>query len=278
MISYGVEALYTSLPIDSVLKIVRQKPKKDDTLSKRTTLDVDDIVQLLKYCLTSTYFTFRDGFCHLTDSVAMDSPISSVAANLLMEAFEEKALRTAAEEGIEPRFWKRYVDDVFSLIKKDRAEKFLVHLNSQDENIRFTYEKEEDHRVPYLDVQVERKRKKLMTGVFCKKTYTNRVLAFDSHHSNNAKRAVIISLFDRVKSHFGKDDRHGQEKERKYLYAWFKKNGYPRSFVQRALYRIAKQIERNERKERARKRRRKNPKTRLFYHTLKVSANKSKEC
>ena len=30
-----------------------------------------------------------------------------------MEAFEEKALRTAAEEGIEPRFWKRYVDDVF---------------------------------------------------------------------------------------------------------------------------------------------------------------------
>ena len=48
-----------------------------------------------------------------------------------MEAFEEKA----AEEGIEPRFWKRnaYVDDVFSLIKKDRAQKFLVHLNSQDE-------------------------------------------------------------------------------------------------------------------------------------------------
>ena len=48
-----------------------------------------------------------------------------------MEASEEKA----AEEGIEPRFCKRnaYVDDVFSLIKKDRAQKFLVHLNSQDE-------------------------------------------------------------------------------------------------------------------------------------------------
>ena len=54
-----------------------------------------------------------------------------------------------------------------------------------------------------------------MTSVFRKKTYSNRVLAFDSHHSNNVKRAVIISLFDRVKSHFGKDDKHGQEKERK---------------------------------------------------------------
>ena len=64
---------------------------------------------------------------------------------------------------------------------------------------------------------------------------------FDSHHSNNAKRAVIISLFDRVKSHFGKDDRHGHEKERKYLYALFKKNGYPRSLILfRAFCRIPK--------------------------------------
>ena len=98
----------------------------------------------------------------------MGSPVSSVVANLFMEAFEENALRTAAEEGSEPKFWKRYVDDVFSLIKKDCAEKFLVHLNSQDENIRFIYEKEEDHRLPFLDVQVERKRQKLMTSVFNK--------------------------------------------------------------------------------------------------------------
>ena len=56
----------------------------------------------------------------------------------------------------------------------------------------------------HFDVQVERKREKLMTIVFRKKTYTNRVLAFDSHRSNNSKRAVIISLFDKLKSHFGK--------------------------------------------------------------------------
>ena len=49
MISYDIEALYTSLPIDSVLEIVRQKLEKDETLSKRITLGVDDIVQLLKY-------------------------------------------------------------------------------------------------------------------------------------------------------------------------------------------------------------------------------------
>ena len=46
---------------------------------------------------------------------------------------------------------------------------------------------------------------------------------------------MIVSLFERVKSQFGRDDRHGQEKERKYLHALFKKNRYPRSFVQSTL-------------------------------------------
>ena len=48
-----------------------------------------------------------------------------------------------------------FVGEVFSPFKKDRAEKLSVHLNSQDENIRCTYEKEEDHRLPFLDVQKE---------------------------------------------------------------------------------------------------------------------------
>ena len=43
-----------------------------------------------------------------------------------------------------------------------------------------------------------------MITVFRKKTYANRDLDFDSYHSNNAKRAVITSFFDRRKSHFGK--------------------------------------------------------------------------
>ena len=46
------------------------------------------------------YFTFRGGLYHLTNGVAMGSPVSSVVANLFMEAFEEKALRITAEEGV----------------------------------------------------------------------------------------------------------------------------------------------------------------------------------
>ena len=238
MISYDVEALYTSLPINSVLEIARKKLEEDATLDKRTSLKVDDIIKLLEYCLTSTYFTFRDGFYHLKDGVAMGSPVSSIVANLFMEAFEQSALKSAQEKGIAPRFWRRYVDDVYSLIKKVHADQFLSHLNDQYKDvIRFTCEEEKEGRLPFLDVQVQRKEKKLKTSVFRKKTHTNRVLAFDSHHSDNAKRAVVISMFDRVNTHFNSRDKRGQKKERHFLHALFQRNGYPRSFVQKTLRR-----------------------------------------
>ena len=54
----------------------------------------------------------------------MGSPVSPVLANLYMEAFEDKALSTAVNP---PRWWKRFVDDTFVILKKDHKEEFLQH-------------------------------------------------------------------------------------------------------------------------------------------------------
>ena len=51
---------------------------------------------------------------------------------------------------------------------------------------------------------VDKRGKMLKTSVFREKLYrTNGVFAFDSNHSNNAKRAVVVS-FDRVRLRFSK--------------------------------------------------------------------------
>ena len=44
MISFDVEALYTSLPIDRVLKYTQRRLESDDTLGERTSLNVEDIL------------------------------------------------------------------------------------------------------------------------------------------------------------------------------------------------------------------------------------------
>ena len=114
------------------------------------------------------------------------------------------------------RLWDRYADDVFSVVKKTDVESFLKHLNEQDPNIRFTTEEEQNNELPLLDVRVTRQDGRLRTGVHRKKTHTDRVLSFRSHHPVSVKRSIIGSLFSRIDPHFGANDIEGREKERQH--------------------------------------------------------------
>ena len=49
--SYDVSALFTSVPIDPALKIIRDLLEKDPTLKARTGMGVNDIILLLEFCL-----------------------------------------------------------------------------------------------------------------------------------------------------------------------------------------------------------------------------------
>ncbi|KFD48576.1 hypothetical protein M513_10510 [Trichuris suis] len=76
----------------------------------------------------------------------MGSPLSPVLAEVFMKFLEDVAFSTA-DTSIIPTVFKRYVDDVFAVIKSGKEEIFLEHLNSIFPNhISFTIEKEENGR------------------------------------------------------------------------------------------------------------------------------------
>ena len=80
----------------------------------------------------------------------MGSPVSPVIANIYMESFEDRALTSAVNP---PRWWKRYVDDTFVIMKKAHKDEFLLHINSIDQSIQFTTEEaREDGSMPFLDM------------------------------------------------------------------------------------------------------------------------------
>ena len=99
--SYDVSALFTSVPIDPALNIIKDLLEKDNTLKERTVLAVNDINLLLEFCLKNTYFSFQDQFYEQVEGVAMGSPVSPIVANLYMEYLEQKALSTSQHP---PRF------------------------------------------------------------------------------------------------------------------------------------------------------------------------------
>ena len=54
--SYDVSTLFTSVPVDPALNIIKDLLEKDHTLKERTVMAVSDIILLLEFCLKNTYY------------------------------------------------------------------------------------------------------------------------------------------------------------------------------------------------------------------------------
>ena len=95
LVSYYVESLFTSVPIQPALTITKKKLAEDRELHLRTFMSVQHISWLLEFCLKSTYFSFQGRFYQQLEGTAMGFPISSIIANLFMEDLETRALNTS---------------------------------------------------------------------------------------------------------------------------------------------------------------------------------------
>jgi predicted GIY-YIG superfamily endonuclease/uncharacterized protein (UPF0335 family) len=127
----------------------------------------------------------------------MGSSLSPVIANIYMEWFESQAIDKAL---IKPKLWLRYVDDTFIIWNgnDNDLQAFLDHMNNLAPTIKFTMEKEENNKLPFLDVMVQKHRDTIQTSVYRKPTHTGQYLNFTSNHSSNTKHGIIKTLVDRA--------------------------------------------------------------------------------
>ena len=88
-------SLFTNMPIELPLEIIKQRLDEDLNLADGTRLTVSDLMELIKFCLTTTYFSFQDNIYIQNAGAAMGSPLSPIAANLFMEWLEQKAIVSA---------------------------------------------------------------------------------------------------------------------------------------------------------------------------------------
>ena len=130
--SHDVVSLFTNTPIDQVLDIVKRRLENEDVLKIYNhetgfNLTSGDVVQLLDFILSTTYFTFRGKIYRQLFGTAMESQVSPLAANIFMEDLEQQAITTAPPD-LRPKLWFRYVDDILEIIiKKDNVQKLTDH-------------------------------------------------------------------------------------------------------------------------------------------------------
>ena len=210
------------------MEIIHKRLKDDHTLNKRTNLSADDIIELLRFCMSTTYFLFDGDMYEQIFGTAMGSPVSVVIANLYMEWWEQTALSTCPAE-IRPSLWWRFVDDIFEKIKKGTVQQITDHLNTVDEteSIKVVHEQESNKSLPMLDARMCREDSGTVSvEVYRKKTHTDQYLAFTSNHPLNHKLSVVRTLIDRSNTIVTKQEKRTQEEE--HIRGALQKCGYPR--------------------------------------------------
>ena len=152
MVSFDVTSLYTTIPIDQALLIIRDLLEHDQKLADRTLLSPKQILDLLDILLRTTYFKFNGDFYQQTDGAAMGGPTSAIVSEIYMQSLETTAITTADHP---PKIWERHVDDVLSIVHKAYLQELPEHISNLNPQTQFTKEEESNSSLPFLNTLVQ---------------------------------------------------------------------------------------------------------------------------
>ena len=193
--SLDVDALFTSIPLDETIDIaIEELFKSSNTVKGLTQKDVRDLLNL---ATKESLFVFDGEYYFQSDGVAMGSPLGPTLANLFMSYHEQIWLQQCPLE-FKPKFYKRYVDDIFILVeKREHLDLFRDYLNTKHININFTSEIEVEGKIPFLDILIDRSDGKIMTSVYRKPTFTGVYTHFLSFLPSVYKIGLLSTLLYR---------------------------------------------------------------------------------
>ena len=156
----------------------------------------------------------------------MGNPLSCVLACLFLEFLESGPFKYRLH--INSTYF-RYIDDILIFLPQNiKIEHIADKLNTVEPSINFTYEKEYNNTIPFLDILLIRSQNNLTFQVYRKPTNKNDYIHFYSHHNNKVKSGLIIVFYLRalrICSPYYLDD------EFKYIEYSLKCLKYPKFFI-----------------------------------------------
>ncbi|CAH8470476.1 unnamed protein product [Schistosoma mattheei] len=165
------------------------------------------------------------------DGVAMGSPLGPILAGIFLSKLENGPL---AQEIDKFSFYCRYMDDTFILCNNQTDFlKTFDRFNTVHPSIKFTWEKENEGRIAFIDVLLTRKKDgSLERNINREITWTGKYTNFLSFVPLQQKRNLIKTLHHRIKTICTVD---AIEDETKALFKTLKENGYPEKFINKNI-------------------------------------------
>lgn len=192
LVSLDVVSLFTSIPVDLALNII---DSKWHLLEEHTGLEKGNFMQLLDHCLRNSYFIFEGKFYNQNQGLAMGNPLSPIIADIVMSELQNNCIEKLS---FDLPFFKRYVDDIITMVPEGKEGETLNVFNSYNKNIQFTMEQQVDNSITFLDVKLVKLNNKIITDWHLKPTHSQRYLNFFSDHTMKLKINIIKNLFQRI--------------------------------------------------------------------------------
>jgi hypothetical protein len=190
MVSFDVEALFPSVPLNHALNTIKHHLSRMDIPQQKRNF----LIKSIELCAEMNQFQFRGKFYKQTSGLPIGLPVSPILSSFFMLHFENKIKRYRWF----PRVYFRYVDDIFAIVKANEVEEVKNLLCSQFESINFTVEREKEGKLPFLDLNIERRNRKLDFSIYRKPSATQLFIGADSNHSKSHKFAAFHSMFHRL--------------------------------------------------------------------------------
>ncbi|XP_062703811.1 uncharacterized protein LOC134286243 [Aedes albopictus] len=198
MVSFDVVSLFTCIPIALVRKSIINHWNEIGT---HTNICLDLFLEVTVFCIECSYFCFNGVFYKQKFGTAMGNPLSPIIADLVMEDLLERAVAAVPFEMPYP---KKYVDDLFLILPKDKIDEVREIFNQQETSLQFTVEEEQNNRLPFLDLVVIRNLDRSMSTEWYMKPIASAMEASENTPEEDEKLFRSLTNIDGLSSRISK--------------------------------------------------------------------------
>ncbi len=194
--SLDIVNLYTCVPINETIEIIRQNLIKHKKLS---TPEIVELIELLQLVLSQNYFTFNGKIYKQKEGLAMGSPLSGFLADIFINNLENSIIKNypQAHKIIS---YSRFVDDTLLIFNgsTDEIKTLYETFNKAHSNIKFTIEYETNKNINFLDMNIATSNNIPAINIYRKPTTTDTTIDNSSTHPNSHKEAAFRALIHRA--------------------------------------------------------------------------------
>ena len=236
--SFDVKSLFTNIPLQEAIDICVTS-LYDNGIGTPHGISKSTFMELIVTATSSVEFSFDETMYLQTDGVAMGSPLGPTLATIFLGYYERNILNIVGA----PLYYCRYVDDTFAIFNNENeCDNFERRLNLLHPSLQFTSEKENNNKLSFLDVLVEKNQFGITTDIYRKPTFTWNCMKWNSFSPNLTKIKLIPTLVDRAQKICSPSKLDGELGRLKKL---FSANGYPDAVVRSTIDRKMKSLDRD---------------------------------